>query len=70
MFGPVLILVCLSGVSPLGFFQQVVSEPMVWAATNSVEYSLIPVSKVFLTEVSGKHVPFKCVNGGTSEGCL
>jgi len=30
----------------------------------------IPVSKVFLTEVSGKCVPFKfkCVNGGTSEG--
>ena len=27
-----------------------------------------PVSKVFLTEVSGKHVPYKCVNGGTSEG--
>ena len=30
------------------------------------EYSLIPVSKVFLTEVSGKRVPYKCVNDGTS----
>jgi len=27
-----------------------------------------PVSKVFLMEVSGKRVPYKCVNGGTSEG--
>jgi len=27
-----------------------------------------PVLKVFLTEVSGKRVPYKCVNGGTSEG--
>jgi len=26
------------------------------------------VSKVFLTEVSGKLVPYKCVNGGTSKG--
>jgi len=26
-----------------------------------------PVSKVFLMEVSGKRVPYKCVNGGTSE---
>jgi len=26
------------------------------------------VSKVFLTEVSGKRVQFKCVNGGTSDG--
>jgi len=29
-----------------------------------------PVSKVFLTEVSGKRVPFKYVNGGTSDGPL
>ena len=29
-----------------------------------------PVSKVFLTEVSGKRVPYKCVNGGTSKGLL
>jgi len=27
-----------------------------------------PVSKVFLMEVSGKRVPYKCVNGGTSKG--
>jgi len=27
-----------------------------------------PVSKVFLMEVSGKRVPYKCVNGDTSEG--
>ena len=27
-----------------------------------------PVSKVFLMEVSGKRVLYKCVNGGTSEG--
>jgi len=26
-----------------------------------------PVSKVLLMEVSGKRVPYKCVNGGTSE---
>jgi len=26
-----------------------------------------PVSKVFLMEISGKRVPYKCVNGGTSE---
>ena len=29
-----------------------------------------PVLKVFLTEVSGKRVPFKCVNNDTSEGPL
>ena len=27
-----------------------------------------PVSKVFLMVISGKCVPYKCVNGGTSEG--
>jgi len=27
-----------------------------------------PVSKVFLMEVLGKCVPYKCVNGGTSKG--
>ena len=26
-----------------------------------------PVSKVFLMEISGKRVPYKCVNGGTSK---
>jgi len=65
----VLILVYLSSVSPLGFSQQVVSELMV-CVTCSDEYSLIPVSKVFLMEVLGKSVPFKCVNGGTSEDHL
>jgi len=29
-----------------------------------------PVSKVFLMDVSGKRVPFKCVNGGISEDRL
>jgi len=29
-----------------------------------------PVSKVFLTDVLGKRVPFKYVNGGTSEDRL
>jgi len=43
---------------------------MVWAATNSGEYNLTPVLKVFLTEVSDKRFPFECVNGGTSEGGL
>jgi len=32
--------------------------------------SLIPVSKVFLTKVSGKCVLFKCVNDSISEGRL
>jgi len=27
-----------------------------------------PVSKVFLMVISSKRVPYKCVNGGTSEG--
>jgi len=27
-----------------------------------------PVSKVFLMVISGKRVPYKCVNGDTSEG--
>jgi len=27
-----------------------------------------PVSKVFLMVISGKRVPYKCVNSGTSEG--
>jgi len=27
-----------------------------------------PVSKVFLMVISGKRVPYKCVNGITSEG--
>ena len=35
--------------------------------TGLDEYNLIPVSKVLLTEVLGKHVPFKCVNSDTSE---
>jgi len=26
-----------------------------------------PVSKAFLMVISGKRVPYKCVNGGTSE---
>jgi len=56
----------LPGVSPFGFSQQVVSEPMV-CVTGLDEYNLIPVSKVLLTEVLGKHVPFKCVNSDTSE---
>jgi len=34
---------------------------------NLDEYSLIPISKVFLMEVSDKHVPYKCVKDGTSE---
>jgi len=29
-----------------------------------------PISKVFLTEVSGKHVPYKCVNISTSKGLV
>jgi len=41
-----------------------VSEPMVCGLD---EYSLIPLSKVFLTEVSRKRVPHKCMNNGTSE---
>jgi len=48
----------------------VVLEPMVWAATDSDEYNLIRVLKVFLTEVSGKRALFKYVSGSTSEGCL
>jgi len=27
-----------------------------------------PVSKVFLMVISGKRVPYKCLNGGTSDG--
>ena len=50
---------------PLGFSQQMVSESLVCGLG---EYSLILVSKVFLTEVSGKRVSYKCVNGDTSEG--
>jgi len=60
-----LILVCLPKVSPLGFTQQVVSEPIVFGL-GRVQFD--PVSKVFLMEVSNKCVPFKCVNDGTSEG--
>ena len=40
------------------------------AVTRLIRVQFDPVSKVFLTKVSGKRVLFKCVNGGTSEGCL
>ena len=48
-FGSVLIFV-RSLFLPFQFFQQVVSESMV-CVTDSDEYSLIPISKVFLTKV-------------------
>jgi len=38
--------------------------------TGLDEYSLIPISKVFLMKVSGKRVLFKCINGSTWEGRL
>jgi len=38
--------------------------------TGLYECNLLPVSKVFLTEVSGKRVPFKCINGDTSQDHL
>ena len=56
--------------------QQIVSEPnvrqsrMFVTVTGSYECSLIPVLKVFLTKVLDKCVPFKYVNGDTSEDRL
>ena len=36
--------------------------------SGRVQFDL--VSKVFLMVISGKHVPYKCVKGGTSEGAM
>jgi len=63
-FDSILILVCLPVVYPLGFFQQLSGS--IVCVTGSDDYSLIPISKVFLMEVSDKRVPFKCVNDNIS----
>jgi len=66
-FGSVLILVKSPRVSPLEL-------PNKWYRADGLRLGRVqfdPVSKVFLTEVSGKRVQFKCVNGSTrSEGPL
>ena len=62
--GSVLILVRSPRCFPLRFTQQVVSESLVYSLGEQFD----PVSKVFLMEILGKRVPYKCVNGGTSEG--
>jgi len=62
--GSILILVRSPQGFALGFSQQVVSEPMVFAL-GRVQFD--PVSKVFLMVISGKCVLYKCVNGSTSE---
>jgi len=73
-FGSVLILVRSPRFCPLGLPIKWLQSRRFVVMTGSYECNLIPVSKVFLTEVLGKHVlfkcPFKCVNGSTSEDRL
>ena len=49
----------LPGISPS-------NSPNIGLRPGRVQFD--PVSKVFLMMISGKRVPYKCVNGGTSEG--
>jgi len=69
-FGSVLILVRPPQFCPLGLSNKWYQSRRLVVVTGSYECSLILVSRVFLTEVSGKHVPLKCVNSGTSEDSL
>jgi len=69
-FGSVLIIWDLPGVSPSDSLNKWYQSRRFVAVTGSYECSLIPVSKVFLTDVLRKRVPFKCINDDTSKDRL
>jgi len=60
-FGSVLILMRSPRFCPLELPIKWLQSRRFIVVTGSYKCSLIPISKVFLTEVSGKRIPFKCL---------